>query len=149
MGKIFERYLVLIVFIGVWVLGLIIRYVAGKSSWLWDFWSTVDVAFAVALGLMAFLAYREFIKAEDEIKIYFEVDGDLKETGLSLLRRDCTRSEINGILTMPLKNGVRFHNLKYMKNRELLQDLHAIQKGKKDRVVMPMSAVEFEQFDIV
>ena len=50
---------------------------------------------------------------------------------------------------MPLKGGVRFHDLKYMKNRELLQDLQAIQKGKKDRLVMPMSAVEFEeQFEL-
>jgi len=98
--------------------------------------------------VIAFMAYLEFIKAEDEVKIYFEVEGELKDTGLSLLRRDCTRSEINGILTMPLKEEHHFHKLKYMKNRELLQELHAIQKGKKDSLVMPMSAVEFEQFDI-
>jgi len=99
--------------------------------------------------VIAFMAYLEFIKAEDEVKIYFEVEGELKDTGLSLLRRDCTRSEINGILTMPLKDGVRFHELSYMKNRELLQELHGIQKGKKDRLVMPMSAVEFEQFELL
>ena len=149
MVKIFERYKVLILFISITVVGGLIHLFSGEKGSLLQFWGALDVSFAVAMGVIAFLAYWEFIKAEEEIKIYFDVDGALHDTGLSLLRRDCTRSEINGILTMPLKEGVRFHELKYMKNRELLQDLHAIQKGKKDKFVMPMSAVEFEQFEIV
>jgi hypothetical protein len=149
MRKIFERYKVLILFLGITVFGLLIHTVTrSDGTWL-KVWGALDVSFAVAMGVIAFLAYLEFIQAEDEIKIYFEVKGTLHDTHLSLLRKDCTRSEINGILTMPLKEGVRFHELKYMKNRELLQDLHAIQKGKKSKFVMPMSAVEFEQFLIV
>ena len=148
MFKLFERYKVLALFVGFTVVGLLSHLIfANDSSWL-KLWGALDVSFAVAMGVIAFMAYLEFIKAEDEVKIYFEVEGELKDTGLSLLRRDCTRSEINGILTMPLKEEHHFHKLKYMKNRELLQELHAIQKGKKDRLVMPMSAVEFEQFDI-
>ena len=148
MLKKFERYKVLILFVSLTVVGGLIHiFSASNGSWL-KLWGALDVSFAVAMGVIAFMAYWEFIRAEDEIKIYFEVEGELKDTGLSLLRRDCTRSEINGIMTMPLRDGVRFHDLKYMKNRELLQDLHAIQKGKKDKFVMPMSAVEFEQFEL-
>ena len=149
MGKIWERYRVLIIFVSLTVVGWAIHALSGENGTWLKLWGALDVSFAVSMGIIAFMAYLEFIKAEDEIKIYFEVEGTLHDTGLSLLRRDCTRSEINGILTMPLKESERFHNLKYMKNRELLQDLHAIQKGKKNRVVMPMSAVEFEQFEIV
>lgn len=149
MRKIFdERYKALILFLSLTFVGGLIHVFSGSNGLLLKLWSALDVSFAVAMGIIAFMAYWEFIRAEDEIKIYFEVDGALKDTGLSLLRKDCTRSEINGILTMPLKDGVRFHNIKYMKNRELLQDLQAIQKGKKEKLVMPMSAVEFEQFNV-
>jgi len=149
MSSIFERYKVLIVFVSLTVVGgLIHAFSSANGAWL-KLWGALDVSFAVSMGIIAFMAYLEFIKAEDEIEIYFEVEDVLHNTGLSLLRKDCTRSEINGILTMPLKEGVRFHELKYMKNRELLQELQAIQKGKKDRLVMPMSSVEFEQFEIV
>ena len=148
MVKVFERYKVLILFVSITLMGWLIHiFSSSDGSWL-KFWGALDVSFAVAMGVIAFMAYLEFIRAEDEIKIYFEVEGEVKDTRLSLLRRDCTRSEINGIMTMPLKEGVRHHDVKYMKNRELLQDLHAIQKGKKDRLVMPMSAVEFEQFEL-
>jgi len=149
MSSKWERYRVLIVFVSLTVVGGVIHlFSATNGAWL-QLWGALDVSFAVSMGIIAFMAYLEFIRAEDEIEIYFEVEGKLTNTGLSLLRKDCTRSEINGIMTMPLKEGVRFHELKYMKNRELLQELHSIQKGKKDRLVMPMSAVEFEQFEII
>ncbi len=149
MGKFFERYKVLILFVSLTLLGGLIHiFSASNGSWL-KLWGALDVSFAVAMGVIAFMAYWEFIRAEDEIKIYFDVEGELKDTGLSLLRRDCTRQELNGILVMVLPNDKYQHSIKYMRNRELLQDLHAIQKGKKTRLVMPMSIEEFEQFDVV
>jgi len=148
MGKLFERYLVLVVFVGVWLVGIVIRYGFGTQSWLWDLWSTVDVAFAVALGVMAFLAYREFIRAEDEVSIYFEIDGVSKNTGLKLLRKDFTRSEIQGVLGMIQKDPAKRYSVSYMKKRKFLQDLNQLQKGKSDVFILPLSGDEFEQFEI-
>jgi hypothetical protein len=82
MKKIINRYLVLIVFIAVTLIGLAIRYLTNSSSWLWELWGVIDVSFAVALGVMAFLAYKEFISAENEVKIYFNVEGKEISTGL-------------------------------------------------------------------
>ena len=142
-----ERYLVLIVFVGVWIVGLAIRYLLGGESWLWGLWESIDVAFAVALGLMAFLAYRDFIKSEDEIKLYFKIQSTLEDTGLSLLRKDCTRSELLGVLGMIQKETTQRYSIAYMKNRELLQSLHRIQKGEEDRLVIVLSSDELKQFD--
>lgn len=149
MHKLFERYSVLIVFVGVWLIGLVIRYGFGGDSWLWDFWMTIDVAFAVALGVMAFLAYREFIRAEDEISIYFEIDGESEDTGLKLLRKDFTRSEIQGVLGMIQKDSSKRYGVGYMKKRKFLEDLNQLQKGKSVVFVLPLSGDEFEQFEIV
>lgn len=149
MSKLFERYFVLILFISVWLVGLVIYYVFGTQSWVWEFWSTVDVAFAVALGVMAFFAYREFIRSEDEIEIYFNVDGIMKDTGLKLLRRDCTRSELQGVLGMIQKDAAQRYSVSYMKKREFLEALNKLQKGKAKKFVLPLDSQEFEQFEII
>jgi len=140
--------MVLLVFVSVWIVGMLVRYVVGKESWLWDLWSTVDIAFAVALGLLAFMAYREMIKSEDKVGIFFKVEDRLHETGLSLLRKDCTRGEILGVLgMMQRKTDKRFlfdsHELPL-----LLNEVQEVQKGNKDRFVIGMTAEEFEQFDL-
>lgn len=143
-----KRYSVLIVFVVLTMVGLMIRYGVGIESWLWDFWGIIDVSFAVALGVLAFLGYRELISSEDEISIIFKVENEEIDTGLRLLRKDCTRSEINGILTMPLKDEIHFHTLAYMKDSRLLISLNNIQKGKDREFIIPINSKELEQFNL-
>ena len=148
MVNFFKKYLVLIIFGSVWIIGLLIHYVVGEKSLLWDIWSTIDVAFAVSLGIMAFLAYLEFIKSEDRIEIYFSVDGILKNTTLSLLRKDCTRGEIMGLLGMIQRTTKERFSFD---NKELplfLKEVQDVQKGNKNSFVIEMTHSEFEQFII-
>lgn len=148
MKPLITRYLVLVIFVAIWFIGLFIRYVLGSNSWFWDFWQTVDVAFAVALGVMAFLAYGEFIKSEDEINIYFKVDGIEHDTGLSLLRKDCTRGEILGVLGMMQRTTKERFSFDAQKLPMLLKEIQEIQKGNQHKVLVDMSTDEFEQFVI-
>jgi len=148
MKKKFKRYGVLIVFMAMTLLGLIVAYGIGEKSSLWKLWSIVDVAFSVALGVMAFLAYREFIKSEDEIKIYFKVDGNEIETGLSLLRKDCSRGEILGILGMVQKESAKRFSIETSRVPVLLKEIQEIQKGNAEKIVVDMTQEEFEQYDL-
>ena len=148
MRKWFGRYKVLTVFMGVGILGLLIRYVTGEQSWLWNFWGAIDIAFAVALGVMAFLAYMAFIKSENEIKIYFKVENELKDTGLSLLRKDCTRGEILGILGMMQRTTKERFSFDSKELPLLLKEVQEVQKGNKDRFEVSMTLSEFKQFVI-
>ena len=148
MKKKFKRYGVLIVFMAMTLLGLIVAYGVGEKSSLWKLWSIVDVAFSVALGVMAFLAYREFIKSEDEIKIYFKVDGKEIETGLSLLRKDCSRGEILGILGMMQKESAKRFSIETSRVPVLLKEIQEIQKGNEEKIVVDMTQEEFEQYDL-
>lgn len=149
MKSLINRYLVLIIFLAVSLMGMTIRYLGGKESWFWDFWENIDSAFAVALGIMAFLAYKEFIKSEDEIKIYFNVDGVEIDTGLSLLRKDCTRGEILGILGMLQTETKTRFDISPKRVYALLKEVQEIQKGHKDKTVVDMTADEYEQFDLI
>jgi len=148
MKKVFKRYLVIIVPFIVWVIGMLIYYIAGEESWIWKLWGTMDVAFAVVLGLMAFLAYKDYIRTEDEIKLLFKVDNTETDTGLKLLRKNCTRSEILGVLGMIQKDPKDRFNIKYMKNKKFLEDLNKLQKGNDKKFVLLMTEEEFGNFDI-
>ena len=148
MKKKFERYWVLIIFMAMTLLGLIVAYGIGEKSSLWKFWSIVDVAFSVALGVMAFLAYLEFIKSEDQIKIHFNVNGREIETGLSLLRKDCSRGEILGILGMMQKESAKRFSIETSRVPVLLKEIQEVQKGNAEKIVVDMTQEEFEQYDL-
>lgn len=95
-----NRYNVLILFVFLSFAGVITFFFFGEESRVWQFWQVVDTSFAIALGVLAFLSYKEFMLSKDEIKIYFKVDDKNIDTGLSLLRKDFSRSEVLGILGM-------------------------------------------------
>jgi len=143
-----KRYNILIIFIAVTLLGLFIRYITHANSWIWELWSVLDVSFAVALGVLAFEGYREFIKSEDEVPIYFRVKDKLTPTGLSLLRRDCTRGEILGVLGMMQRTTTKRFSFDTRELPLLLQEVQAVQKGDKDIFVVEMTPEEFEQFEL-
>ena len=148
MKHFYKKNRILIIFVLVTFLGLAIRYILGKDSWLWTLWSSIDVSFAVSLGIMAFMAYKELIKSEDEIEIHLEVPNRVINTRLSLLRKDCTRSEIQGVLGMIQKDSSKRYNVSYMKQRAFLQKLHQIQKGNDKRLIIYLSDQEVLQFDV-
>jgi len=147
-AKIWNRNAVLIIFVGVTILGLLLKYTTNEDSFIWELWSTVDVSLAVSLGVMAFLGYREYISLEDEISIYFEREGIEIDTGLTILRKNFTRGELMGILGMIQQDQQAKYSLAYLKNKEILHFIHAIQKGEKSRFVLPLSDTEIEQFVI-
>jgi len=140
------KYKILIAYISLIVIGIIGRYFSGENGNFWKVWSAIDTASAVALAVLAFFAYKQMIKDEDEITLYFKVDGILKDTGLKLLRKDCTRSEIIGIIgMMQRKTDKRFHyDPKYLKM--LVKEINLVQTAHKNSIEVPISKEEFEQF---
>ncbi|MEA3492273.1 MAG: hypothetical protein U9R27_10275 [Campylobacterota bacterium] len=148
MRKLFNRYLVLTIFVGLTIVGVGIRFVAGASSWLWDLWGVVDVSLAVSLGVMAFLAYRELIRSEDEVRIYFLVDKNKIDTQLSILRKDFTRGELMGILGMIQRDPKQRYIIKELSSKQILTEIHAIQKGKELAFILRVESGELEQFNL-
>jgi len=142
------KYKILIAYISLIVIGIIGRYFSGENGNFWNVWSAIDTASAVALAVLAFFAYKQMIKDEDEITLYFKVDGILKDTGLKLLRKDCTRSEIIGIIgMMQRKTDKRFHyDPKYLKI--LVKEINLVQTAHKNSIEVPISKEEFEQFTL-
>ena len=144
-----RKWSVLILFVFLTLLGLAIRYFfPGEDESVWNFWANLDVSFAVALGVLAFVAYREMVNDEDEVRLYFKLpDGTIYDTGLCLLRKDCTRSEVIGVLgMMQRRTSERFHYASEHLH-DLLEELNSVQKGRRTELYIPIDEEEFEQFE--
>jgi hypothetical protein len=143
-----RKWSVLILFVLLTLLGLAIRYIFPGTEGLWDFWSNLDISFAVALGVLAFIAYRDMVRDEDEVRLYFKLpDGSTYDTGLCLLRKDCTRSEVIGVLgMMQRRTSDRFHYASEHLH-DLLEELNEVQKGDRTGLYIPIAEEEFEQFE--
>jgi len=140
---------ILLIFIFLTVIGILIRFIAGKNSILWNIWGVIDVSFAVSLGVLAFIAYTDMVRENDEISIYIKVNDKIINTGLIVLRQDCTRSEIQGLFGMIQKDSSHRYNIAYMKKRAFLKNLHKIKTGKSKKLIIPLTAKEYEQFKVI
>ena len=118
---------------------------------LWnEFYSVFDVSSAVALSILAFFGYVEYIKSEDVIKILFDVEGEIKDTKLSTLRKDFSRAELLGLLGMIQKDPKKRYHINSLQDpSKLLNEIQEIQKGwRKKEFVIKMTKKEFEDFSI-
>ena len=142
-----SRYLPLIVYIGLTIAGIIVRYTYILQNSLWDAWSAFDTASGVALAILAAMAYRDMIRDEDEIDLLFDVDMKRQiKTGLCLLRKDCTRGEVIGALEMLQRKTEKPFHYDARLLHELLNRINKIQKGKDTHLLIPIDSEEFEQF---
>ena len=143
------RYLTLFLFLT--FLGLAIRLVFGSDSVMWELWSSIDVAFAVSLGVLAFFAYRTMISEEDTIALFFDIADEPDEApiplGISLLRKACTRSEILGILGMIQQNSTKRFNYQTQLLKPLLDEVATVQRDStKKECMIPLSREDYEQY---
>jgi len=134
-----------IVYIGVLAAGVITKLYFPK---VWGWFSVFDTASAVALALIAGWGYFEYIKNEQEIKIFFDVDGQKIDTHLSILRKNFSRAEIQGLLRMISTDPRGGYEVKYIKDPAILAKIHKIQKGKGKEFLVKMTKDELKQFNI-
>ena len=126
--------------------GICIYYCLGSDSSFWTLLSVLDTSSAVALAILATYAYYQMTKEDDEIELLFNVNGNLKSSGLKLLRKNCTRGEIVGVLGMMQKDNAKRFTITPYELKRLLDEIKKVQKENKDTIIINMTQYEFEQF---
>lgn len=108
----------------------------------------ITIVFAFIIMVLTILNYIRAKRELDRIKIVFKV-GD-KEILIddNLARKDCQRSEVQGILRTKLKKGVPHYDIDFLKKRDYFKNIYEIQKGKKDTLTIYIEPDELEKFDI-
>lgn len=140
-----SRYKPLFIYVPITLFTWALSFILEENEW--KYIASLDTSTAIALAILAFLGYLEYVRLEDTIEIYFKVCEEEIETGLTVLRKNCTRSEVLGILgMMQTKNGR--YEIAYLKDKNLLTNLNNIQKNRDTRLIIPLSKKELEQFCI-
>lgn len=140
-----SRYKPLFIYVPITLFTWMLSFILEENEW--KYIASLDTSTAIALAILAFLGYLEYVRLEDTIEIYFKVCEEEIETGLTVLRKNCTRSEVLGILgMMQTKNGR--YEIAYLKDKNLLTNLNNIQKNRDIRLIIPLSKKELEQFCI-
>jgi hypothetical protein len=108
----------------------------------------ITIVFGFVIMVLTILNYIRAKRELDRIKIVFKV-GD-KEILIddNLTRKDCQRSEVQGILRTKLKKGVSHYDIDFLKKRDYFKNIYEIQKGKKDTLTIYIEPDELEKFDI-
>ena len=141
----FSPKIVLVIYIVLSILGLVFyEFFQGA----WDVYKVIDTASSVALAVLAFFGYLEFMRQEQKVKIVFYVEHKTIDTQLSLLRKNFTRSEVLGILGLIQKEQNRRFELSFFKNIKNITKFQEIQTGKEQYFVIDMSQKELEQFNV-
>ena len=135
----------IIVFLIIVVIGLADKY-CNHGGLVWDFYVDFSVVATVALAILALMGYFKYISGEDTIKIYFKKEDEKIDTGLVVLRKNCVRSEIQGLLGMIHSTGGRYDLKSFQKDRSFLKVLNDVQINKLNEIVIVVTKEELEQF---
>ena len=109
----------------------------------------ITIVFAFIIMILSILNFIRDRKQLDKISIIFYVD-DKQEIVIddNLTRKDCRRSEIQGILRTKLKKNKTFYEVSFLAKKEYFENIYKIQKAKEDRLLIYITADELKQFNI-
>jgi hypothetical protein len=164
MKKIFEKYKLLISFIVITL--IIIAYgvckiglgdIQNSNDKIWGLLLVLDTATALALAVLAFFAYVEYAKGEDEITLKFDIlDENLHRINvipiqsngenIKLLRKNVNRAEVLGIMGMVQKKSTGRYEINNKIQKLFLERINQIQKGKGEELLIPIIEKDYEKF---
>ena len=135
----------LITYVAIIVLGVIFKLFVPT---VWNWFNTLDTASAVALAVLAFFGYLEFVRSVDVIKIYFDTDDQTIDTHLSILRKNFSRSELMGVLSMIQKDAKIRYEIQSLKEISVLDKIQSVQKNSEKEFHIYVTKEELAQFTI-
>lgn len=124
-----------------------IYYYSTYDGNLWHIMSGVDTATSIPLAILAFFGTMEYFRHDDEIKILFQTEkGNYRIDG-HVLRKNCTRSEVLGILGMYRTNVKKQIYFTIEQNKKNLKAIQEIQNGKDKELMLEINFEELENLE--
>jgi hypothetical protein len=119
-----------------------------KNIITWMDWATIIFSFFTMFGV--FYNIYKNKKQLEKITIYFVVESSGKRILIdeNLTRKDCKRSEIQGVLRTKLVKGKIHYEVDYIGEDRYFENIYDIQTGKADSLDIYLKDDELEQFGI-
>lgn len=143
-----NKYKNVLIFLAITIMGIIL-YVYGEQGIAWKMYNMLGAATTVALSTLALMAYFEYAKGEDKIKIYFHDTSRKIYTKLYTQRKHFTRGEVLGLLRMIHCKQGNFEIADFNKNPGILKRFEAIQNAESDELVIEITKEELKQFNVL
>lgn len=146
-----SRYMPIGLFALITVIGLVFNYTKPNGE-MWDLYKDLGTSSTLALAVLALIGYWEYVRSEDAISIFFKIGDEEKDTGITVLRKNCSRSEVMGILGMFHKRkkdenpNSRFVIEDLQKNTKILEVFDKIQTGSSKKLLIDLKEDEKDQF---
>jgi hypothetical protein len=107
----------------------------------------VTIVFACVIMVLTILNFIRDRRQLEKIKIVFLLEKREILVDENLTRKDCQRSEIQGVLRTKLKKEIKFYDIDFLKENKYFENIYQIQKAKEDKLIIKVSQSELEQFD--
>ncbi len=119
-----------------------------KEVITWMDWATIVVSF-----FAMFFAGKNWLndrKKLEKVEVYFNLISNNKEFAVdtNLTRKDCQRSEVQGILRTKLIKGKSFYEIDYLSNKKYVEQIFDIQNSKSNKLTIYLQDDELEQFGL-
>ena len=110
----------------------------------------MTIIFSFITMIFEIINYFKNKRQYDRIKIYFVVKSTNKMILIdkNILRKDCQRSEIQGVLRTKLIKGKSYYEIDYLKNDKYYQSIYNIQITKSNILKIYLEDDELTQFGI-
>jgi len=105
---------------------------------------TITIVFACVIMVLTILNFIRDRKQLEKIKIVFLLEKKEILVDENLTRKDCQRSEIQGVLRTKLKKEIKFYDIDFLKDKKYFENIYHIQKAKEDKLVIKVSQSELE-----
>ncbi|QCT95319.1 hypothetical protein FE773_08975 [Caminibacter mediatlanticus TB-2] len=126
----------------------------------WKFITIIDSATSVALAILAFLAYKDYIKQEDDISFEFEIrdNKDMKKVvdkisfikylgyDLKVKRKQINRAEVLGILGMIKPKSTDRYNYDTKLLKDFMKNILYVSDSRTDVMIIPMMQSDFNTY---
>lgn len=115
----------------------------------WLDWITIIFSTVTMFGV--FYNFYQNRKQLEKVGVYFNLISNNKEYPIdtSLTRKDCQRSEVQGILRTKLIKGKSFYEIDYLSNKKYVEQIFNIQNSKSDKLTIFLQDDELEQFGLI
>jgi hypothetical protein len=120
-------------------------------------WTNIDASFTVVSILLTLLTLFTVIKNYfynkkqlQVVEVYFNLISNNREVPVDiyLSRKDCRRSEVQGILRTKLIKGRTFYEVDYLANKKYVEQIFLIQTAKSNKLTIYLQDDELSQFGL-
>jgi len=110
----------------------------------------VTIVFSFITMLFVIYSFIKSRKQLDKISMVFQIKSNNKEIEIdkNLTRKDCTRSEIQGVLRTKLQKGFPIYEIDYIGEEKYFENIYNIQTAKSDKLFIQLKDNELEQFGL-